>query len=345
MRKIIVGINSVVSGMKMAETIFNDYGGIIVSETTILDEHIIRKLKNLDITKIKVLDESEEIIHASDSELFRAQYNVNVEVVKDVLHDISVGRNVNMHRIEMVSDSLFERINENRDIVGCINQIRSVDDYTFAHSVNVSLLAMLIAKWLRFDSQKIRELVQAGLLHDIGKARISEDILNKKGSLSKEEFDEIKKHPVYGYRAVENIPGISKDICLGILMHHERNDGSGYPVGIKGDKIHEFAKIIAVADIYDAMTSNRSYRERESPFEVFEIFENNSFGVLDPVVTNAFLSNIAAYYIGDLIQLNNGMLGEIVYINPMHISQPLVKVGDSYIDLTVHTDIKIAELI
>jgi HD-GYP domain-containing protein (c-di-GMP phosphodiesterase class II) len=345
MTKVIVNINNALPGMIMAETLFNEYGAAIVSETTILDEHIIRKLKNLGIPQIRIQNESQDTINASSSELFKAQYNENVEVVKEVLHDISAGKSLDIKKVESISDSIYARINENRDIVRCICDIRNVDEYTYVHSINVSLLSMLIGRWMKMSNQNIKELVQAGMLHDVGKSMIDPDIVYKKGALTPYEFDLMKKHAVYGYRAVENIPGISKDVCLGILMHHERNDGSGYPVGMKGTNIHEYAKIIAVADVYDAMTSNRVYKDREPPFNVFDIMENKSFGVLDPVVTNAFLSNIAAYYIGDLVQLSNGMLGEIVFINSRHVSQPVIKAGEAYIDLSVNTDIKIAELI
>jgi HD-GYP domain-containing protein (c-di-GMP phosphodiesterase class II) len=116
-------------------------------------------------------------------------------------------------------------------------------------------------------------------------------------------------------------------------------------MGVKGDQINHIAKIIAVADIYDAMTSNRIYKSKESPFEVFDMMENETFGYLDPKVVSAFLSNIASYYIGDFVKLNTGEIGEIVHINPRHISQPLVKAADRYIDLTMELDKKVVELL
>lgn len=345
MRKVFVSVYDAAEGMQMAETIFNDYGVIIVSENTILDEHLIRKLQNLNISKVKVFNQSDDIINANNSELYKAQYNANLEVIKDMLHDISSGKNINMEKVDDVSESIFTRINENRDIVGCLGQIRSADEYTYTHSINVSLLSMLIGKWMKLDAATIKILVQTGLLHDIGKTKIHPEILNKSDKLSVEEFNEIRKHPVYGYRIIEKTPDISKDVCMGILMHHEREDGTGYPVGIKGNQIHKFAKIIAISDIYDAMTSNKPYREKEPPFEVFELMENKTFGLLDPTVVNAFLNNIAAYYIGDLVKLSNGVVGEIIYINPRHISQPVVRVNETFIDLTMSTDIKIVELV
>lgn len=345
MKKVFVSVDDCLPGMKMAETIFNDYGAVIVSEDTILDIKIIEKIKRLGIIKIKVYDSSSENIIVNGAELFRAQYNENIDSVKDILYDISTGKALNEKKVNEVSDSIIVRINENRDIVSCINQMRSADEYTYTHSINVSLVCMLIGKWMRFDYYKVKELVQAGLLHDIGKGKIPQEILNKPDKLTAEEYEEIKMHPMYGYRLAERIPNISEDILNGILMHHEREDGSGYPLNMKGDQIHEFAKIIAVADVYDAMTSNRVYKGKGTPFDVFELMEKDSFGIFDPKVINVFLKNIGSYYIGDFVRISTGDIGEIVYINPSHVSQPIIRVNNKYIDLSLEKNVKILELI
>jgi putative nucleotidyltransferase with HDIG domain len=345
MRKVFIGLEECTSGMQIAETIYNEYGAIIVAEYTLLDDHIINKIKNLGLYRIKIYEQEDNVISANSSELFKAQYKENVDIVKDMLHDISSGKSIDINKVSAVSDSIVVRINENRDIVSCINQIRSVDEYTYTHSINVSLLCMLIGKWLRFDLEKIKRIIHAGLLHDMGKSMISAEILNKPGVLSHEEYEEMKKHPVYGFRIVENLSELDNEVKKAILMHHERNDGSGYPFGLKGEGINEYAKAIAVADIYDAMTSNRAYKIKESPFKVFEHMEKSTFGVLDSRMVNAFLHNIAAYYIGDIVKLTNGTIGEIVYINPRHISLPLVRVGNNYIDLSMESGIRIQELL
>lgn len=345
MRKVLVSIENCMPGMKMAETIHNEYGAVIIAEHTILDEHLINKLSNLGFDRVKVYDEFDNIKEPDSSELFKAQYAENVDTVKEILHDISDGKSVDINKVNYVSESIVMRINENRDIVSCISRMKTADEYTYTHSVNVSLLSMLIGKWLRMDLEKIREIVQAGLLHDIGKSMIPQELLNKPGNLTPEEYEEMKMHPYYGFRIAENMPGLSEDIKKAILLHHEREDGSGYPLGLTGSQINEFAKIIAVADIYDAMTSKRIYRKKESVFGVLELLENNMYGILDTRIVRAFLTNIAAYYIGDMVRLNTGETGEIVYINPMHISQPLVKAGDKYYDLSKDTNIKIVEML
>ena len=345
MKKIFIGVTECKPGMKMAETIFNEYGAVIVGEGTILDLHIINTIIKLGIIKTKVYSSNDNISEVKSTEIFKAQYNENVDTIKQVIHNISRGGSIDINKVNHISHTIYARINENRDIVNSIHQIKNVDEYTYTHCINVSMLCMLIGKWLKFDKKKLELLIQAGLLHDIGKGRINPEILNKPGALSPDEYEEIKNHALYGYMITDNISEINEDVRKGILMHHEREDGTGYPNGVKGSYIHEFAKIIAVADIYDAMTSNRIYEQKKSPFEVFSLLENNSFGILDTRVVKVFLSNMAVYYIGDFVRLSTGDMGEIIYINPMRIAQPIIRVENSYVDLAIETNVKIAELV
>lgn len=345
MKKVFISIYECVPGMTIAETIYNEFGAVVIAENTILDTHLITKLENLGNSRIRIYNQQDYAMRDSSTVMFQAQYNDNIDTIKEILHDISNGNEVDTGKVDSISDSIMLRINENRDIVGCINQIRRIDEYTYTHCMNVSLLSMLIAKWLKYDIWKVKNIIQAGLLHDVGKTMVAVDIINKTGSLTPEEFGEIKKHPVYGYRMLKQTSNISAEVCTAVLMHHEREDGTGYPVGLKSAQIHDFAKIVAIADVYDAMTSDRSYRQKTSPFQVFEFMEDESFGLYNPKILNIFLKNIAAYYIGDMVRLNTGETGEIVYINQMHISQPLVKVRDSIIDLSDQRTTKIVELL
>jgi len=332
-------------GMRIAETILNDYGSIVISEGTILDDHMIKKLVNLKCSEVRVIERDQNFVVSEISESFNASYNSSVNSFKSVLYDAAIGKNINMEKVDKVVTSVVARLNEKRDIVRCINQIKSADQYTYTHCVNVSLLCMLLGKWMGFSKDKLLMLVQAGLLHDIGKSKVPREILNKPSTLTPEEYEEIKKHTIYGYRILEKEHEVDQEVRIAVLMHHEKIDGSGYPTGAKGDKINMMARVIAVADIYDAMTSNRVYREKESPFEVFHIMEEESVGKLDVAVVNAFLNNIAAYYIGDFAKLNTGEICEIVYINPRHVSRPIIKVDDRYIDLMEERELKILEIL
>lgn len=343
MKKVFISPFQLISGMKIAETIFNDYGAVVISEGTILDDHLVNKLKNMDLFRLQVYEFEDEITIFKDE--FNKNYNNSVEEYKSIINDIANGEKVDTGKIANAVDSVIQRFEEKSDIVSCLNQIRSADEYTYTHSINVSLISMLIGTWMKFDYDKIRLLVQAGMLHDIGKTRIPLEILNKPGKLTAEEFEEMKKHPVYGYRMLEKIPSISREVLSAALMHHEKVDGTGYPNKLRGDKIHMFAQIVAVADIYDAMTSNRVYRDKESPFEVFQLMEENSLGKLNTEVVYAFLNNMAAYYIGDKVILSNDEIGEIVYVNPRAVSKPIVKVGNNFIDFLKEKDIKIKQML
>lgn len=345
MKKFFLSLDECENGMRIAEDLYNDYGAVIIVEGTVLDDYIIDRIKKLGIEKVKVYENKSEMIYASGTELFKAQYKDNVNTVKNILHDISEGKPLDTQTINQASDSILFRINENRDIVSCINEMRDVDEYLYTHSINVALLSMLMGKWLKFDYYKIKSLVNSALLHDIGKSKIPPEILNKPGPLDDSEFNEMKKHTAYGFKIAENMSELSDAELKGILLHHEREDGSGYPFGLRGSSIHVFAKIIAVADVYDAMTSNRCYRKKESPFEVIEYIEKDCFNILDYKIVNVFLRNIASYYIGEFIKLSTGSIGEIVHINPYNVSRPIVKADDAFIDLTTEKSIKILEII
>jgi HD-GYP domain-containing protein (c-di-GMP phosphodiesterase class II) len=345
MKKVFVSVFDCKPGTRIAEDIYNEYGAIIVADGTVLDESMLDHIIKLGFTRIKAYDIDGSIIEVSDSELFRAQYNENVDSVKSILHDISNDRKIDTERVNYATSSILARINENRDIVNCISEMRAAGEYLYTHSINVSLLSMLMGKWLKYDYKRLKSLVTAGFLHDIGKSKIPPEILNKPGPLTGEEFEEVKQHCTIGYKLAETFPGMNEDILKGILQHHEREDGSGYPFGLKGDRIHETARIIAVADVYDAMTSNRYHRERICPFDVIEHMEKDNFGILDHRISSTFLKNIASYYIGELVKLSNGELGEIVHINPHNISRPIVRSGNKYIDLSTESKIRIAELL
>jgi putative nucleotidyltransferase with HDIG domain len=192
---------------------------------------------------------------------------------------------------------------------------------------------MLIGKWLNLGEDNIKDIIIAGLLHDIGKTKVPADILNKKTRLTDEEFEIIKNHTIYGYEIVKSADCFSEEVCNAVVSHHEREDKSGYPFGIGSRKTNIYSKIIAVADVYDAMTSDRVYKKRVTPFEVFEMFQTIGVKNFNHKIIQTFLTNLAACYVGSKVLLNTGEVGEVVYI-PLHsITEPVIYVGSDYLDL------------
>jgi putative nucleotidyltransferase with HDIG domain len=320
-------------GMRIAETVTNNYMATVVNNGTILDTHIIEKLKNMNYQKIRVYIGTDQEIEDNPYEAVRREYGQNVDNMKDVLHNLTVGKALDISTIDEISSSMFRRREDVVGILSCLNQVRDADEYTYSHCLNVAFICLLIAKWLNYSETSYNEVLEAGLLHDVGKCRVPAEILNKPARLTPAEFAEMKKHPVYGYQMLEGVADVRATSALAALEHHEKTDGTGYPFGLHGKKIHPFGKICAVADIYDAMTSNRVYHKKESPFEVFRILEDLAFGSLDPTIVVSFLQNLAGYYIGDRALLSNGQEGLVVFINPRSISRPVIQTSDGLVNL------------
>ncbi len=231
------------------------------------------------------------------------------------------------------------------EVIKEINCVRNFDDYTYTHSINVALYAMFIEKWLRLEELEIRNVVKAGILHDIGKSKIPLSILNKKGSLTEEEFNKIKEHTTIGYNLCKEYNCINEDVKKVILYHHEREDSSVYPLGLKGDEINLYTKIIAIADIYDAITSERVYKPKRTPFETFKNIIDLGYGKIDVLILRTFLNNITSFYVGEEVKMSNGDISKIVFVPPNNITYPIVKVNNIYHDLSKNTDYKIIEMI
>ncbi|MDD4504474.1 MAG: HD-GYP domain-containing protein [Clostridiaceae bacterium] len=338
-------------GMTIHEDIFNSLGVLILNKDTILDQWQIEKIHTNNVDKVRIkltendglyaAEEEDEIKSIYDSKKiinFREKYAAKVDEVTHIIKEIGRGAAVDVQSVCQISRHIIKEFSTVSDVINYLHLARPLDDYTYSHSLNVSLMSIIIAKWLKLSKEETDEIATSGLLHDIGKTRISEKLLLKPGKLTVEEFDEIKKHTVLGYMMMDNIKDATINMKYSVLMHHEKIDGSGYPIGVYDDKIPLFPKIIAIADIYDAMTSNRSYRNRMCPFEVIKNFEMQTFGKLDTRVLTVFLKNIANSYINDFVELNTGEICEIVFINSNRIWQPIVRFGSEFIDLSRDND-------
>ena len=331
--KVEVNVEELVPGMEIAENIFNDWGAIIIAENSILDHSLIKGLNMLGIKRIKTYRKAYDVWDRSFEE-FKIRYTQNLILIREVIQDLYTGKPLDMGKINAITRSINEKNYEGIDILKFIGEGRVADEYIYTHCINVAMLSMLIARWLRLGEEETEEVEKAGLLHDIGKSRIAPSIVNKPGPLLPHEFEEIKKHPAYGYEILKGVEGLPDEICRGVLMHHEREDGSGYPAALKRESISEYARIIAVADIYDAMTSDRTYLRKQSPFSAFEYLESVSLKELDTRITEVFLENAPSFYVGEKFFLNSGEICEIVFIDPKKPSKPLIKIGERYVDLS-----------
>ena len=265
---------------------------------------------------------------------FKKTYDENILDIKGGLNDVV------MNNSPIDIDKLIEGTNEiltaNRNslqLFDMLHSMRQFDDLTYVHSVNVALIASILGQWLKFSEKDIRILTISGLLHDIGKIMIPNEILTKPGKLTVAEYNIMKQHVNFGYEKVknQNIDIRIKEACL---LHHEKCDGTGYPFGLKSDQIPAVAKIIAIADVYDAMTSARVYRGALCPFEVIDTMYKDAFTKFEPEYILPFLKNVASSYINNDVRLSDGRIGKVVLINENALSLPIVQCEDEFIDLS-----------
>ena len=338
MQKLAIPLSESMPGMLVAEPIRNlDTGLVYVGENQELNADTIGKLKSNGIHEIKIF------VWKISNET-KKDYSKCTEAAKILLNQIAHDNVVDFVAFKEIKDEIAEKFSDNYKIIGCINLFKVADSYTYTHSINVALLSTLIGKWMKYGKNLQDSLMLAGLLHDIGKMKIDKSILNKPDKLTDEEFEEIKQHPIYSYELLQTNTDIPLDVKMGILMHHERMDGSGYPYGVYNENINDIGKVLAIADAYDAMISERPYQKKRSPFEVMQLMQTGIFGKLDSKILLTFLSNIATYYIGTYVTLSTGEIGEVVAINPLCIYRPIVRVQDRYIDMYTDHSIQIIDL-
>lgn len=213
-------------------------------------------------------------------------------------------------------------------IIHSINTLRLTDEYLHTHSVNVSLLNGLIGKWKQYDADSISDLVLTGLLHDIGKLKIPPEILNKPGKLTDEEFEKIKAHSSLSHEMIVKMGGVADRVLYGVLQHHEKVNGKGYPDGLTFDDIDEFARITAVSDVYDAMVAKRVYKDANSPFKILAWFAEGRFSELDIELVNIFLRCMADELTGKYVVLSNGAVAQVMFVNQLNLEYPIVKIDD-----------------
>ena len=240
---------------------------------------------------------------------------------------LSDGGTVNKEELLSKTISLVSQKQTTLDVFDMLHNMRQVNDSTYAHSLNVAIISRIIGKWLHFSNEELDTLTLAGLLHDIGKTKIPDEVLNKDGKLTDEEFQMIRNHPKYGYDILKSQP-LNSHIKKAALMHHERCDGSGYPMGLTMEEIDDYALIIAIADVYDAMTAARSYRAPLCPFEVIAEFEKDGLQKYKPKYILTFLENIANAYQNNRVMLSDGTSARIVLLNHRRLSKPLVQLDD-----------------
>lgn len=290
---------------------------------------------------------SQKIVESNEFKDFQLDYFSALNSLKDVFENVAhnKGYRIDEHALVNSISPLFISRNTITELFDMLHHMHSLDDSVYAHCINVALIARMIGRWLHFDQHDLDILTCCGLLHDIGKLSIPEEVLNKPGKLTDEEFAMIKSHPKNGYELLRN-QDIDNRIKQSALMHHERYDGSGYPNGLSSELLIDYAMIIAISDVYDAMTAARSYRVPLCPFQVIANFEQDGFQKYHTKFLLVFLNRIASTYQNNRVMLNDGRACKIVMLNQNYLSKPVVQFDDgTCIDLSTEKELHITKIL
>ena len=341
MSKILMNMYDAV-GKLATRDIFSDRGILLIpANAVILEEHI--QLFQKHQIMIREDDITDQPQPNSNKQL--QKFESSVSDIQEKFADIRVTKKVPLDAIRGEIVPIVQEATNNATMYELFSSLQAKDDYTYRHNLAVGTYAGMLGNWLGLEHQELLQLTTAALLHDVGKMLVPEEILNKPGELTDEEFEEMKKHTIYGYELLKETTGINERQALVALQHHERLDGSGYPYGITGDEIDVFSRIVAVVDSFHAMTSNRIYHEAKPFYQVLVDMDKQTYGAFDPQITNLFIQKLMTTLIGQKVTLTDGRTGLILMINVHDPTRPLVQIGDEYVDLSKDYSLHIQQVL
>lgn len=306
---------------------------LLVKKGTTVDSHIKRLLDNYKgVVKVnvEVPDKIYNVIElgktVEDDRALVLDSSIKERTLKGVEYMYSISNSEDTATVARdTSMILLDTINSSYAINISLNSLKISDDYTFKHCVDVATMAILVGRSIGLSNKEIEDVAVAGILHDLGKTRIPDEILNKPEKLTDEEFSITKKHPVYGYNLLKHSCDISEDTKKGILMHHEKIDGTGYPLGARNNEINKLGKLLSVVDVYDALVTKRPYRDSIiEPATAIEMMQSMG-SQFDVNFLRGFLKCIILYPIGSCIMLSNNKIYEVVAQNIGYPLRPVVR--------------------
>lgn len=318
-----IGVEGLKTGDTLASSIRCSFSyKLLLPRGTVITEEHLQRLGSLKAQgHCLVLEPSDmegirlDLLDRVDQKVKRA-YLAAYLVGKSIFENLQRGIPFNIALASEAVDVLVGEIMQRGEMLLQLAANRLIDDYTFSHMVNVAVYTASYGKSQNYGMGDISDLCLAGLLHDVGKARLPAEVLNKQDELTAEELTLIRGHPEYGYLELLKIREINERVRQGVLQHHERGDGSGYPKGLRLKEISRFARVIAIADVYDALTSDRCYRNRVLPHEGVEVLiAESALDMLDLEMVRVFLSSIAIYPVGTEVVLSDGRHARVIRIN------------------------------
>lgn len=325
----LVDIDLVREGSKLGKSIYSADGRTLLGKGVILKADFIRRLKELGITSIYIEDKKIKSLglELDCQDLISDEARLEaIQVTKQALENILRNKPLETRLVLKSVNRIIDELLQQEHLLVNITDIRTFDDYTFAHSVNVAVFSLIMGISLGYDQLKLRNLGVGALLHDVGKTKLPLQVLNKEGKLTDQEFTVVQEHSEKGFSIIKDSQELSILAAHVAYQHHEKFDGSGYPRKLKGCQISEFARIVAIADVYDALTANRPYRRGYLPHEAYEYLLATGGSHFDYQLIELFTRHVAPYPLGTLVRLSTGEKALVIQQNPECLLRPKVTV-------------------
>lgn len=346
-----LSIDELKIGMIIAEKVYSEQI-VLINRGVVVTETIINRLKDKYILdNIEVFTEEDgkidflELVKEKTVEEIEQTFKELSFNVQGMFESIDIKGITDLEEVQQFAKKIQGELSSARTIIKDIVLQGSGKDTIYRHSVNVAALSSILGKWLGFNDEEISDLICCAILHDFGKTKIHKSILDEVGELSGDVSKEMRSHPLLGFNILKSIPNLKSSISEGVLNHHERLDGSGYPRGIKDDKINSFARIIAIADTFDEVNSTRLYSVAKGPFDALELIEQQSFGALDYEYSKVFLEHLINFYISENVLLSNNKIAKIIQIDINDLGRPLLLDDQGFVDLKKQSHISIDRLL
>lgn len=356
MSNVHIPTNQLKENMIISKDVHARNGLVLVTKGTIVSQEAIILLKNHYIDSVDIEDEDPDIPEqeaalSHEEKRIRQyhQFKAEFEVVKDDVANSLVelvfrNKEIDMQGLIQSLNGIIMQSGNTMELCDMLYYMKETSKGIYTHSINVAILGQLLAGWMKFDKEEAELTGLCGLLHDIGKLKLPNNILNKKDTLTAEEKLQFEKHSIYGYHILKD-KKIDGRIKQAVLTHHENLDGSGYPFQVEAKSLTMFSRILSIVDTYDILTSKQPDRDAICPFEAVHIFESDGYNKYDASLLMNFLSNILNNFIQYRVLLSDGQEGEVVFINKANLSRPLVQTKDGFIDLSLKKEIHIVKLL
>ncbi|MHB0886481.1 MAG: HD domain-containing phosphohydrolase [Bacillota bacterium] len=319
-----MSVNESILGLKAARNIYSSDGTLLLAAGFEVKEVYLKRLNELGIYSVYIDDGVREV-EVEDVVSERTRLEV-LKRTRETMTRMGAGAKSGVDELGKVMNDLMDELMANPAMMLNLVDIRAMNDYTFGHCVDVAVLALMTAINLGYNQFDLKKLGMGALFHDLGKIKIQDKVLYKPGPLLPLEWEEMKRHASIGFELLRERGDFNIVSAHVAFQHHEKLDGTGYPRGIRGQEIHEYARVVALADVYDAVTTDRPYRPRKLPHQAVLIIRDGIRTHFDPDIVPAFISNIAIYPVGTILVLSTGEKARVVEVNKRYPASPVVRV-------------------